>query len=337
MPASKFQTQYSPHFNLDFNYNQEILVPELKMPERSILEHQNNFYGSNFTPSPTTSFDTSWSYLTGAHNVQDTTSKSFEMDSAREDVLDSIDCKSPFSPMRWDISWMDQPDLLPVVEQMPSLSGPGLESDLIRGKAVNLDEIGRRVICSAIPSQQTNEPPPLVPVLSNPTKKLGRNTTQQTQHFKIEHSVNHEVSVKNEHPHDSATQSTRSPPKVRSAKRTKTRIPSNSKKLATPQTSLDGRASHNLVEKQYRNRLNDQITNLLASIPDQVIDAEIKAPGEEGRTRRISKAEVLLLAKKHIETLESENKSLNDKVEDLEGNVRRLKEAWGTRARRLPQ
>lgn len=98
------------------------------------------------------------------------------------------------------------------------------------------------------------------------------------------------------------------------------------------------RYSHNLVEKQYRNRLNQQFESLLAVLPmdgaslgpiaggsknkARVVDgrggtAKGAVAGGEGDDRRLSKAEVLDMARQRIVSLERENdrlKSGNDRL-----------------------
>uniref|UniRef100_L2FY12 Helix-loop-helix dna-binding domain containing protein n=1 Tax=Colletotrichum fructicola (strain Nara gc5) TaxID=1213859 RepID=L2FY12_COLFN len=71
------------------------------------------------------------------------------------------------------------------------------------------------------------------------------------------------------------------------------------------------RASHNLVEKQYRNRLNAQFEGLLNALPEQPADQE----------RRVSKAEVLDMARRHIKSLERERDELQRERGDLLRNL----------------
>jgi hypothetical protein len=104
--------------------------------------------------------------------------------------------------------------------------------------------------------------------------------------------------------------------------------PTDPREAVNSQTPVNGRASHNFVEKQYRNRLNDQFNTLLSSIPNEVIKQEITGYiREDGPERRVSKAEVLVLAKKHIETLERERQFLEEEREGLKGTIKRLKGA----------
>ncbi|KAJ9419084.1 hypothetical protein FOXG_16142 [Fusarium oxysporum f. sp. lycopersici 4287] len=90
------------------------------------------------------------------------------------------------------------------------------------------------------------------------------------------------------------------------------------------------RASHNLVEKQYRNRLNAQFESLLSVLPEQLRAANNgngDTDDSEGNDadRRVSKGEVLEMARKHIQLLEQGRAELERKNLELRGNLRRLK------------
>ncbi|KAJ2897053.1 hypothetical protein MKZ38_005003 [Zalerion maritima] len=102
----------------------------------------------------------------------------------------------------------------------------------------------------------------------------------------------------------------------RKAKRTSAHKP------AASEEELRARASHNLVEKQYRNRLNTQFERLLAVLP---------APGsdDDGGTddRRLSKAEVLDIARKRIRSLEKERDNLKMQKNELTVSVGRMRDA----------
>jgi hypothetical protein len=87
----------------------------------------------------------------------------------------------------------------------------------------------------------------------------------------------------------------------------------------TPKGS--NRASHNLVEKQYRTRLNRQFGALLSAIPNDVIAADIN--GSPGKA--VSKGAVLALAKRYIEALEKSKMNLEGDKAMLIGEIRRLR------------
>ena len=125
--------------------------------------------------------------------------------------------------------------------------------------------------------------------------------------------------------------------KLRSASRTsKNIVPRPSESAEERKT----RNSHNLVEKQYRNRLNAQFESLLNALPDSV-----KSPGgtsgsggeSDGAVglgvdlgeRRLSKAEVLDMSRRYIQSLESQRDKLEREREDLQGRVARGEEGGG--------
>jgi Helix-loop-helix DNA-binding domain len=78
-----------------------------------------------------------------------------------------------------------------------------------------------------------------------------------------------------------------------------------------------GRTNHNQVEKQYRNRLNGQFETLLNVLPSE--------DDRDGVKSRVSKAEVLILAKRHIVELEREKVMLESRRRELESDVDDLK------------
>ncbi|KAK3935578.1 helix-loop-helix DNA-binding domain protein [Diplogelasinospora grovesii] len=88
------------------------------------------------------------------------------------------------------------------------------------------------------------------------------------------------------------------------------------------------RQNHNLVEKHYRNRLNQQFERLLAALPaaDQAagggsIDVQVRGEGEKDAEKRISKAEVLDMATRRIKLLEKERLQLQQERRELMKNV----------------
>ena len=71
------------------------------------------------------------------------------------------------------------------------------------------------------------------------------------------------------------------------------------------------------MEKQYRNRLNGQFETLLDALPSE--------DDRAGAKSRVSKAEVLMLAKRHIVQLEREKMELEGRRRELESGVEDLK------------
>ena len=110
------------------------------------------------------------------------------------------------------------------------------------------------------------------------------------------------------------------------------------------------RTSHNLVEKQYRNRLNQQFESLLNALPESMRSPTPGSmiisstggggigSGEDGATqeqrntsidlgaeKRLSKAEVLDMSRRYIQTLERERDKLELERKELIGDMDRLR------------
>lgn len=91
------------------------------------------------------------------------------------------------------------------------------------------------------------------------------------------------------------------------------------------------RVSHNMIEKKYRTRLNGQFSTLLDALPPDITGGGINGDGARdsgGTERKVSKSEVLVLAKLHIQTLERAKMSLEEDKKALQEDVQRLKAAW---------
>jgi hypothetical protein len=89
--------------------------------------------------------------------------------------------------------------------------------------------------------------------------------------------------------------------------------------------SQASRNNHNLVEKQYRNRLNSQFETLLSTLPPDMVAAEAGGTSTYGGEKRVSKGEVLILAKNYIETLEKTMEELESSNIVLQQNIEQLK------------
>ncbi|CZR67384.1 uncharacterized protein PAC_17283 [Phialocephala subalpina] len=129
----------------------------------------------------------------------------------------------------------------------------------------------------------------------------------------------------------SRTESSSSPTKGHQLRSTKQGQRISYQEPDTTNDTLKGvRTSHNMVEKQYRTRLNGQFSTLLSALPPDVVGTEVdgSVSVNSGAEKRVSKAEVLVLAKKHIENLERTKKSLEGDKRHLIEDVQRLKEAW---------
>ncbi|KNB06300.1 hypothetical protein FOXG_07059 [Fusarium oxysporum f. sp. lycopersici 4287] len=91
------------------------------------------------------------------------------------------------------------------------------------------------------------------------------------------------------------------------------------------------RASHNRVEKHYRNRLNAQFESLLNALLAKVRQGD-NSNGDDNEwdgtsdlDRRVSKGEVLEMARKCIQGLERESNELLRENFELKGSLQRLK------------
>ncbi|KAH8195564.1 hypothetical protein TruAng_010280 [Truncatella angustata] len=109
--------------------------------------------------------------------------------------------------------------------------------------------------------------------------------------------------------------------KLRSASRA-----SKNNHLNPPATEEErkNRASHNQVEKQYRNRLNAHFEALLDTLPGYMRGGGDDDDDDDG-DRKISKAEVLEMARRHITDLEKELMVVEGERDELKDNVERLR------------
>lgn len=99
------------------------------------------------------------------------------------------------------------------------------------------------------------------------------------------------------------------------------------------------RNSHNVVEKQYRNRLNAQFESLLDTLPAAVrrmSGDDEGATGEPARSKgekRVSKGEVLDMGRRHIQALEEERENLTIERNKLRDSLNQLREAFAEEKR----
>lgn len=114
------------------------------------------------------------------------------------------------------------------------------------------------------------------------------------------------------------------PPKsaAASSKQTKLRSASRTSKNLQPRPDetpreRKSRTSHNLIEKQYRNRLNLQFESLMNALPESMRNSAASGAGD-GATpeglhlgeRRLSRAQVLDMSTRYIKTLEKDREAL---------------------------
>ncbi|EKD19637.1 helix-loop-helix DNA-binding domain containing protein [Drepanopeziza brunnea f. sp. 'multigermtubi' MB_m1] len=96
-------------------------------------------------------------------------------------------------------------------------------------------------------------------------------------------------------------------------------IPSTSSSCNSPPRQT--RLNHNQVEKQYRNRLNGHFEGLLLVLPREAVAGR-------GGEKKVSKAEVLSLARKHIKELERQRDRLQDENTRLGEAMLELRRGW---------
>lgn len=92
--------------------------------------------------------------------------------------------------------------------------------------------------------------------------------------------------------------------------------------------SSDGNSKHNLTEKRYRSRLNDQFATLLSALPPNLVsDVDITHTNSEHGEKKVSKVEVLILAKERIRALEKAAEELQGENRALASETSRLAQA----------
>lgn len=133
-----------------------------------------------------------------------------------------------------------------------------------------------------------------------------------------------------------STGSSKSRPSSRSLKKAAKAAKTIGQAPEIAEAAEDGRmrSSHNVVEKQYRNRLNAQFEGLMSALPENLKAQGV--PGAENADtlnsdvaeRRISKAEVLDMARRHIQTLEQERDLLAHERARLQETVEKLKDDY---------
>lgn len=155
--------------------------------------------------------------------------------------------------------------------------------------------------------------------MSDPPMSADGSPTHKGKKVKRSPSTTNTVSSSSSKPSSSKRE-------LRSASRTSKNARSRVSETAEERKS---RSSHNIVEKQYRNRLNAQFESLLHTLPDNMRrarDEEAELLGEPVTEKRVSKGEVLDMARRHIraleearEELEGERDKLKERVDELEG------------------
>ena len=86
---------------------------------------------------------------------------------------------------------------------------------------------------------------------------------------------------------------------------------------------------HNLIERKYRSKLNNEYETLLSALPPLLVEGVNEARRASKQPEKsISKAEVLGLAKEHIQRLELEWRELEIQKKGLSAKVEKMKEVW---------
>jgi len=90
------------------------------------------------------------------------------------------------------------------------------------------------------------------------------------------------------------------------------------------------RITHNAVEKKYRTRLNIQFEELLQQLPAEMREYNVDERWDDidGPERKISKAQVLMLARKYILDLERTGQKLSREAEELKEKNEQLERDW---------
>lgn len=96
------------------------------------------------------------------------------------------------------------------------------------------------------------------------------------------------------------------------------------KTLAAPAKAMEkapsgGRVTHNMIERQYRTRLNGHFEELFQSLPEnmRVEELDTNNANAPSSTKKISKGEVLMKAREYIQDLEREGEVLREDNEKL--------------------
>lgn len=132
------------------------------------------------------------------------------------------------------------------------------------------------------------------------------------------------------------------PPKKKGGRKRKAEAPPESNVKDENGDSQDGDdhpnkkiTSHNVIEKRYRNNLNDKIVELRNSVPSlRAMGRANKADGSEdlgGLTpaHKLNKATVMAKATEYIKHLEKRNKTMSDEMDALKEQLAKVEAAVG--------
>lgn len=168
------------------------------------------------------------------------------------------------------------------------------------------------------PNRQSNPSSPLTMQPAWGTSLPPRKSSSRTSRTASKHTRSYDEAT----PTSSKSSSSRH--RLRSTSTTTTAAssrPSTASTYSCNSPPKHARLNHNQIEKQYRNRLNGQFETLLLALPREEADGG-------GEDKKFSKAEVLMLARKHIRELERERRGLEAENERLGGEMNELRKEW---------
>lgn len=158
--------------------------------------------------------------------------------------------------------------------------------------------------------------------------------TTPSLHYSPETSSHNRTSI-------SSNSTSPNPPKKRGGRKRKAEVEQEPEQREENGDSQDGdeppvkKTSHNVIEKRYRNNLNDKIVELRNSVPS--LRAMSRANGEddtedlEGLTpaHKLNKATVMAKATEYIKHLEKRNSTLADEMDLLKARLAAVEAAIG--------
>jgi hypothetical protein len=115
---------------------------------------------------------------------------------------------------------------------------------------------------------------------------------------------------------------------LRASTSPKLRTAQMQRKVSTDTTGScpNSKATHNEVEKNYRNRLNNHFKQLLSKIPAELLDSN--GIDSSAGQKNVTKADTLVLATQYIKVLREQERELSARNQQLMLEFERLKEQW---------
>jgi hypothetical protein len=324
-----FENCYPPWMNPDCNYPLDVTAEGIYNPSYDGYTLQSTGPPSSYLTPET--LDISWGARNGSVSTTNTSTDS---------------PVTELSSLGADTDANRVPDLVPSGE--PKKRG---SDSLERPPKRNCSQTVGTGPRTAGPATRSKENRPPAPCKATKSKADDKSKTSKKSTDKSRSSSSSTTSPRG------GSGGTHKAPQLRTASR---KPKANGKESGSPPTAEDkdneeddlltpderrARHSHNLVEKQYRNRLNQQFESLLAVLPpadsgnrcfpgssgskSRPRDAKGSVVGVEGAgdDRRLSKAEVLDMARQRIVTLERECDRLRSEMMELSANVGVVRDA----------